>query len=56
MSGGKFALIKHQRHAHAKQFKRKEALRTLRTQLGRVMRDIRRKIAGDEALESAFQT
>ena len=49
---GKFALIKHQRYAHAKQFKRaNKALRTLRTQLGRVMRDIRRKIAGDEALE-----
>jgi IS5 family transposase len=54
---GKFALIKHQRYAHAKQFKRaNKALRTLRTQLGRVMRDIRRKIVGDEALEGAFQT
>jgi transposase, IS5 family len=45
---GKFALIKHQRYAHAKQFKRaNKALRTLRTQLGRVIRDIARKIAGD---------
>jgi len=32
---GKFALIKHQRYAHAKQFKRaNKALRTLRTYLG----------------------
>jgi IS5 family transposase len=54
---GKFALIKHQRYAHAKQFKRaNKALRTLRTQLGRVMRDIRRKIAGDTALEAAFHS
>ena len=52
---GKFALIKHQRYAHAKQFKRaNKALRTLRTQLGRVIRDINRKIAGDEALRAAF--
>jgi IS5 family transposase len=54
---GKFALIKQQRYAHAKQFKRAtKALCTLRTQLGRVMRDIRRKIADDEALEGAFYT
>jgi len=52
---GKFALIKHQRYAHAKQFKRaNKALRTLRTQLGRVIRDIARKIEGDEALKQAF--
>jgi IS5 family transposase len=52
---GKFALIKHQRYAHAKQFKRaNRALRTLRTQLGRVIRDIGRKITGDEALRAAF--
>jgi IS5 family transposase len=44
---GKFALIKHQRYAHAKQFKRaKRALKTLRTYLGRVIRDIARKIEG----------
>ena len=49
---GKFALIKHQRYAHAKQFKRAgRALKTLRTYLGRVIRDISRKIAGDERLE-----
>jgi len=42
---GKFALIKHQRYAHAKQFKRaKRALKTLKTYLGRVIRDIARKI------------
>jgi IS5 family transposase len=52
---GKLALIKHQRYAHAKQFKRAgKALRTLRTQLGRVMRDIRRKIEGDAHLTAAF--
>ena len=44
---GKFALIKHQRYAHAKQFKRaKKALKTLRTYLGRVIRDVGRKIEG----------
>jgi IS5 family transposase len=41
---GKFALIKHQRYAHAKQFKRaNRALKKLRTYLGRVIRDINRK-------------
>ena len=41
---GKFALIKHQRYAHAKQFKRaNRALRTLKTYLGRVIRDIPRQ-------------
>lgn len=45
---GKHALIAHQRYAHAKQFRRaNRALKTLRTYLGRVMRDIMRKIAGD---------
>jgi IS5 family transposase len=44
---GKFALIKHQRYAHAKQFKRaNRALKMLRTYLGRVIRDIARKIEG----------
>jgi len=52
---GKFALIKHQRYAHAKQFKRaNRALRTLKTYLGRVIRDIARKIDGDHGLEAAF--
>ena len=52
---GKFALIKHQRYAHAKQFKRaRRALKTLRTYLGRVIRDIGRKIEGNSGLEAAF--
>jgi IS5 family transposase len=38
---GKRALIQHQRYAHAKQFKRaNRALRTLRTLLGRAIRDL----------------
>ena len=45
---GKFTLIKHQRYAHARQFNRaKRALRKLKTYLGRVIRDIARKIEGD---------
>jgi transposase, IS5 family len=52
---GKFALIKHQRYAHAKQFKRaNRSLKTLKTYLGRVIRDIARKIEGNEGLEAAF--
>lgn len=52
---GKFALIKHQRYAHARQFKRaKRALRRLKTYLGRVMRDITRKTAGHHDLRQAF--
>jgi IS5 family transposase len=44
---GKFALIKHQRYAHAKQFKRaNRALKTLKTYLGRVIRDLARRIEG----------
>src|SRR5918912_896709 len=44
---GKRTLIKHQRYAHARQFKRaRKALRKLKTYLGRVMRDLKRKIAG----------
>jgi transposase, IS5 family len=49
---GKFALIKHQRYAHAKQFNRaNRALRKLKTYLGRVIRDFARKIDGDPWLE-----
>jgi transposase, IS5 family len=52
---GKYALIAHQRYAHAKQFKRaNRALRTLRTYLGRTARDVVRKIKGKAELESAF--
>jgi IS5 family transposase len=52
---GKRALIAHQRYAHAKQFKRaNRVLKTIRTYLGRVTRDIVRKIGGDAELESVF--
>ena len=45
------------RYAHAKQFKRhNRMLRFLRTRLGRLIRDIRRKVAGDEALQEIFAT
>lgn len=45
---GKLVLIQHQRYAHAKQFKRANgALKKLRIHLGRVVRDIARKIEGD---------
>jgi IS5 family transposase len=48
---GKFALIKHQRYAHAKQFKRaNRALKRLKTYLGRVIRDIGRKLGGNADL------
>jgi transposase, IS5 family len=52
---GKLTLIKHQRYAHARQFDRaKKALRKLRTYLGRVIRDVARKIEGDPWLETKF--
>jgi transposase, IS5 family len=52
---GKIALIQHQRYAHAKQFKRaRRALKKLRTYLGRVMRDIGRKINGNDVLRPKF--
>lgn len=42
---------------HAKQFNRHHReLRFLRTRLGRLMRDIRRKLAGKPELEAAFAT
>src|SRR6188472_4553435 len=44
------------RYAHAKQFNRhRRELRILRTRLGRIIRDIRRKIAGQPELEAALQ-
>ncbi len=53
---GKHALIAHQRYAHAKQFKRAgKALRKLRTFLGRVERDIARRIKDDEGLRDVFR-
>jgi len=43
------------RYAHAKQFKRmNRQIKFLRTRLGRIVRDIRRKIDGDEGLQEAF--
>src|SRR5829696_3308502 len=43
------------RYSHAHQFKRaRRELRFLRARLGRVIRDIRRKIAGNAALEERF--
>ena len=43
------------RYAHAKQFKRmRRRIKFLRTRLGRLIRDIRRKTDGDERLEEAF--
>ena len=52
---GKRTLIQHQRYAHARQFKRaNRMLKSLRTLLGRVIRDILRKIKGNAAQERAF--
>jgi len=52
---GKYALIAYQRYAHAKQFKRaRRELRRLRTILGRVMRDVARKISGKASLRDVF--
>ena len=52
---GKFALMAYQRYAHAKQFERaKRELRKLRTILGRVERDIARKIRGKADLRDIF--
>jgi IS5 family transposase len=43
------------RYAHAKQFNRhRRELRMLRTRLGRIIRDIRRRIAGKAELEAVF--
>jgi IS5 family transposase len=53
---GKHALIAHQRYAHAKEFKREgKALRKLRTYLGRIERDIARRIKNSEALREIFR-
>ena len=52
---GKIALIKHQRYAHAKQFKRANRhLKRLRTMLGAVIRDIDRKLARHPEVARAF--
>ena len=45
------------RYAHAKQFNRHHRqVRFLPTRLGRLIRDIRRKIAGHEPVEAAFES
>jgi len=52
---GKRALMAYQRYAHAKQFKRaNRALRSVRTYLGRVLRDIVRKTSDDAPLRQIF--
>ena len=52
---GKRALMAYQRYAHAKQFRRaNRALRSVRTYLGRVLRDIVRKTKGDAGLRRIF--
>jgi transposase, IS5 family len=51
----KRAAMMARRYAHAKQFRRhKRELRFLRTRLGRLIRDIGRRIKGKQALEKAF--
>lgn len=53
---GKLALVKYQRYAHAKQFKRaNKALRKLKSYLGRTIRDISRQIADEEELAAIFR-
>ena len=52
---GKQALVMYGRYGHAKQYKRRKAkLRFLNKRLGRVIRDIKRKIRDEEALEEVF--
>jgi hypothetical protein len=52
---GKRALMAYQRYAHAKQFRRaNRALRSVRTYLGRVFRDVVRKTKGDANLRKVF--
>jgi IS5 family transposase len=53
---GKIAQIKQGRYRHAKQHKRaRREMRKIKTFLGRVLRDIRRKVAGNQALEDVFR-
>jgi transposase, IS5 family len=52
---GKLMLMKYQRYAHAKQFKRaRRCLKKLKTYLGRVIRDIGRKTEGNPSLQKMF--
>jgi IS5 family transposase len=53
---GKRALMKYQRYAHAKQFKRaRRELRRLKTMLGRVIRDIDRQVRSSPSLNTIFR-
>jgi IS5 family transposase len=53
---GKLALMKHQRYAHAKQFKRaRRELRRLKTYLRRVIRDVERQLKKAPHLEPIFR-
>jgi transposase, IS5 family len=57
LRAGKLALMKSQRDAHAKQFRRhRREMKFLRTRLGRMIRDIDRKTACDVSLEGAFRS
>jgi len=52
----KHAVMMARRYAHVKQFKRQHRqLRLLRPRLGRLIRNIRPKIAGQADLEKAFE-
>src|SRR5262245_45355010 len=53
---GKLALMKYQRYAHAKQWKRaRRELRRLKTYLGRVVRDIDRQVRSSPSLNTIFR-
>ena len=53
---GKLALMKHQRYAHAKQFKRaRREERRLKTYLGRVIRDTDRQVKDNPSLNAIFR-
>ncbi len=53
---GKLALMKYQRYAHAKQWNRAgRELRSLRTWLGRVIRDIDRQVRSSPSLNTIFR-
>ena len=55
MRAWKAAAMMAGRYAHAKQFRRHQRqLRVLRSRLGRIIRDIRRKIEGQPVLEEVF--
>ena len=54
---GKLALIKSQRYAHARQFRRqRREIKFLHVRLGRVIRDIERKTEHDPILRAAFES